>query len=175
MTVARCSLSVQVLTARPQSLLTCGPIKGYAIKKPNGHVSQVNDRPPPKALGEAHGSPPVTRIALGCSRIANAARFPTPHDASGSYPLSGALTFALEKNPIPEPKVEVYESPDGVLDVIIRTVDDELATRDGTPGRRGPFTEPKQTGELVKGGSSFKPSCHPCCCECTAHPTEPDA
>jgi len=40
-------------------------------------------------------------------------------------PIGAALIVAMETNPEPEPKVDVYEAPDGVLDVIIRTIDED--------------------------------------------------
>ena len=40
-------------------------------------------------------------------------------------PAGCALTFALEMSPGYEPKVDVYEAPEGVLNVVIRTIDDD--------------------------------------------------
>ena len=44
----------------------------------------------------------------------------------------------MESIPSQEPKVEVYESDDGVLDVIIRTVDEAELKKLRESGRRPP-------------------------------------
>ena len=44
----------------------------------------------------------------------------------------------METKPEPEPKVDVYEAPDGVLDVIIRTIDDDEIERLRDSRRREP-------------------------------------
>ena len=38
---------------------------------------------------------------------------------------SAALTMAMETSPDYRPEVNVYEAPDGVLEVIIRRIDDD--------------------------------------------------